>query len=34
MLYTLKTNQIEIVNFVLYIVNHREYDKLFGYKFR
>jgi len=34
MLYTLKTNQIEIVNFVLYIVDHKSYDRLFGYKFR
>jgi Txe/YoeB family toxin of Txe-Axe toxin-antitoxin module len=34
MLYTLKTNQIEIVNFILYIVDHKAYDKLFGYKFR
>lgn len=34
MLYTLKTNQIEIVSFVLYIVDHKSYDKLFGYRFR
>src|SRR5208337_4178515 len=34
MLYTLKTNQIEIVSFVLYIVDHKAYDKLFGYRFR
>ena len=34
MLYTLKTDKIEIVNFVLYIVDHKAYDKLFGYKFR
>ena len=34
MLYTLKTNQIEVVSFVLYIVDHKAYDKIFGYKFR
>jgi hypothetical protein len=34
MLYTLKTDKIEIVSFVLYIVDHKAYDKLFGYKFR
>ncbi len=34
MLYTLKTNQIEIVNFILYIVDHKVYDKLFGYRFK
>ncbi len=32
MLYTLRTNEIEIVSFVLYIFDHDEYDKLFGYK--
>ncbi len=31
MLYTLRTNEIEIVNFVLYIIDHPTYDKLFGY---
>lgn len=34
MLYTLKTNQIEIVNFILYIVDYKAYDKLFRYRFR
>jgi hypothetical protein len=34
MLYTLKDgeNEIEIIAFVLDIVNHNEYDKKFGYK--
>ncbi len=32
MLYTLKTNEVEIINFVLYIIDHPTYDKLFGYK--
>jgi hypothetical protein len=32
MLYTLEGNQIEIFLFVLSIVDHKEYDKLFGYR--
>lgn len=32
MLYSLEGNQIEVVAFVLYIVDHPTYDKLFGYK--
>ena len=32
MLYTITGNSIEIINFVLGIVNHKEYDRLFGYK--
>ena len=32
MLYSLETNQDEIVAFVLYIIDHPTYDKLFGYK--
>ena len=32
MLYTLEGNQIEIVAFVLYVLDHPTYDKLFGYK--
>ncbi len=31
MLYTIKTNEVEIVSFVLYIVDHPTYDKLLGY---
>lgn len=34
MIYTLRTNEIEIINFVLYIVDHETYDKIFGYKKR
>jgi len=34
MLYTLTGNQIEVVAFVLYIVDHSTYDKMFGYKKR
>ena len=32
MLYSLEGNQVEIVAFILYIVDHPTYDKLFGYK--
>ena len=32
MLYTLEGNQIEILVFVLKITDHKDYDKLFGYK--
>lgn len=32
MLYTIEGNEIEILLFVLNIVDHKEYDKLFGYK--
>ena len=32
MLYSLETNQDEIVAFALYIADHPAYDKLFGYK--
>jgi len=32
MIYTIRGDEIEIVNFVLDIVNHRDYDKIFGYK--
>ncbi len=31
MIYTLRTNEIEIINFVLYIVDHDAYAKLFNY---
>ncbi len=34
MLYTLEGNQIEIVAFVLYLIDHQTYDKLFGYRKR
>lgn len=32
MLYTIKGDQIEIICFVLEILDHKKYDKLFGYK--
>ena len=32
MLYTIEGSKIEILVFVLKIMNHKDYDKLFGYK--
>ena len=32
LIYTIKGEEIEIINFVLEIVDHRNYDKIFGYK--
>ena len=32
LVYTITGNQLEIVNFVLDIFNHKEYDRVFGYK--
>jgi len=32
MIYTLRTTEIEIMNFVLNFIDHSTYDKLFGYK--
>ncbi|MFH1521262.1 MAG: hypothetical protein ABID61_06460 [Candidatus Micrarchaeota archaeon] len=32
MLYALDGNQIEIVAFILYLINHPTYNKLFGYR--
>jgi len=32
LVYTITGNQLEIINFVLDIFNHRGYDKIFGYK--
>ena len=34
MLYTIRTNEVEIVSFVLYIIDHPTYDKILGYKNR
>ncbi|MFH0737874.1 MAG: hypothetical protein V1827_04785 [Candidatus Micrarchaeota archaeon] len=34
MLYTLDGNRVEVVAFILYLVDHPTYDKLFGYKKR
>ncbi len=32
MLYTLKGSQIEILCFILEIIDHKRYDKIFGYR--
>jgi len=32
MLYTLKGSQVEILCFILEIIDHRRYDKIFGYR--
>ena len=32
MLYTIEGTQVEILVFILNIINHKEYNKLFGYK--
>ena len=32
MLYTLKGTQVEILCFILEIIDHKKYDKIFGYK--
>ena len=32
MLYTIEGNKVEIILFVLSIVDHKEYNRLFGYK--
>lgn len=32
LIYTITGNQIEIVNFVVDIFYHKDYDKVFGYK--
>lgn len=32
MLYTIKGDQVEIICFVLDVINHKDYDKKFGYK--
>ena len=34
MVYTLNGNQIEVIAFILYIVDHPTYDKIFGYRKR
>ena len=30
--YSIQGNQIEIITFVMSIFNHKDYDKIFGYK--
>jgi Txe/YoeB family toxin of Txe-Axe toxin-antitoxin module len=32
LIYTITGNEIEVINFVMDIFNHKEYDKSFGYK--
>jgi Txe/YoeB family toxin of Txe-Axe toxin-antitoxin module len=32
LIYTITGNKIEIINFIMDIFNHRDYDKAFGYK--
>ena len=32
LIYTITGNQIEIINFIIDIFNHRDYDKVFGYR--
>ena len=32
LVYTIQSNEIEIIDFVLNIVDHKKYDKIFGYK--
>ena len=32
LIYTIQSNEIEIIDFVLNIVDHKKYDKIFGYK--
>ncbi len=32
LIYTVKSSEVEIINFVLDIVNHDKYNKIFGYK--
>lgn len=34
LLYTLKGNEVEVVAIVLYLVDHKEYNKILGYKDR
>jgi len=34
MLYTIRTNEVEIVSFILYIIGHKEYDRILGYRKR
>ena len=32
LIYTIAGNKIEVINFIMDIFNHKEYDKVFGYK--
>jgi len=33
LIYTITGNQIEVIAFVMDIINHRDYDRVFGYKY-
>ncbi len=32
LIYTIQSNEVEIIDFILDIVDHKDYDKIFGYK--
>ena len=32
LIYTIQSNEVEVIDFVLAIIDHKEYDKKFGYK--
>jgi len=32
LIYTIQSNEVEVIDFVLDIIDHKEYDKKFGYK--
>lgn len=32
LIYTIQSSEVEIIDFVLNIVDHKKYDKIFGYK--
>ena len=32
LVYTIQSNEVEVIDFVLDIIDHKEYDKRFGYK--
>lgn len=32
LIYTITGNKLEVINFVMDVFNHKEYDKIFGYK--
>mgnify|MGYP001575833595 CR=1 FL=1 len=32
LMYTIQSNEVEVIDFVLDIIDHKEYDKKFGYK--
>ena len=32
LIYTIQSNEVEVLDFVLDIIDHKEYDRKFGYK--